>query len=265
MIRQTRILIRSARGALRRLNPTAIVCPGLGLLYFSIPKIGSSTVKRYLLLNDFEKGRMRPEDVHMGTIHGYPFPRVDPRRPGDGGPWTRLAVVRDPFARIRSCYVDKIVRNRESGRPLHPGFARYRLLPLFPNFSLEMSFTEFLRAVNRVPDLLADGHFRSQHRFLAVDGDRVRVDRLIRLERFDEEMRSLLDELGLPVWDGGRVNRSKAGMPSPEWTDEAVDLVRRRYRRDFDLLGYPDSDPREVGRATLVGMAESKTTERSSE
>ena len=230
--------IRNLRQAVRRSVPTGIICEPLRLCYFSIPKVGSSTVKRYLIEHGYANLSLEGREIGMSNIHGYPFPRADAAGILQLKNFTKFAVVRDPYRRIWSCYVDKIVRNRDDGKPLHPGFERYNRLSGLRIFHLDMDFPAFLRSVNRIPDWMADGHFRSQHRFIASHGGKLMLDRIIRLEDMDAEMRSMTNLLGIPEWNPPNINPSKAGKLAFEWSDAEIQIVNRRYRVDFDLLGY---------------------------
>jgi hypothetical protein len=230
--------IKNLRQAAFRSVPTAIICEPLKLCYYSIPKVGSSTVKRYLIEHGYANLPVDGAEIGMGNIHGYLFPRTDRSGILKLNGFLRFAVVRDPYRRIWSCYVDKIVRNRESGRPIHPGFERYNRLLGLNVFNLDMSFTAFLRSVSRIPDWMADGHFRSQHRFIASQGGNLLVDRFVRLENLDEEMSKLTLDRALPSWDAPKINPSKAGAKSFDWTELEINLVNRRYARDFMLFKY---------------------------
>jgi len=230
--------IKNLRQAALRSVPTAIICEPLKLCYYSIPKVGSSTVKRYLIEHGYANLPLGGTEIGMGSIHGYPFPRTDRAGILKLKGFLRFAVVRNPYRRIWSCYVDKIVRNRESGRPLHPGFERYNRLFGLNIFNLDMSFTDFLRSVSHIPDWMADGHFRSQHRFIAKQGGSLLVDCFIRLENLDEEMCKLTLDRALPPWDAPNINPSKAGARSFDWTKSELNLVNRRYAKDFILFNY---------------------------
>lgn len=236
---RVRTALINGRKAWRRLFPTAIVCHELKLLYFSIPKVASSTVKRYLMEHGYEKGRMSAEDITMGVIHGYPFPRVTASEIRRLDCYTSFCVSRDPYARIWSCYVDKVLKNRESGRQLHPGFQRYNHLFGRRMFDLQMEFSAFLKSVAKIPDWMADGHFRSQHRFLIRRGGQLVVDKVIPIERLDDGMTAFLRERNLPEWRTSNVNPSKASQLKPHWSAESIELVNRRYGVDLKLLDYP--------------------------
>lgn len=195
-------------------------------------------MKRYLVEHGYADLGLPGAKLGMGHVHGYPYPRADVvdilRLEG----YLKFAVVRDPYSRIWSCYVDKILRNRENNRPLHVGFARYNRLLGIRAFNLDMDFPSFLKTVARIPDWMADGHFRSQHRFIASHRGALLVDRLARLENLDTEMLQLTIDRELPPWDAPNLNPSKAGALSFEWTRTELNLVNRRYAADFRLLSY---------------------------
>ena len=94
-------------------------------------------------------------------------------------PCFTFGFVRDPYARLVSCYRHKIERPRQQGKRMSPIFWVYGRA-----FSLQMGFPEFVRAVAAVPDERAEKHFRSQTRFLYRDGRPI-VDFVGRLENFE--------------------------------------------------------------------------------
>jgi hypothetical protein len=238
--------VRSIRQAIRRNTPTAIICEPLKLCYYSIPKVGSSTVKRYLIEHGYtDRVTGSHHEIGMADIHGFPYPRIGVSEIVRRGDLLKFAVIRDPYRRIWSCYVDKILRNRENDRPLHPGFARYNRLFGLRVFDVNMNFPSFLRTIARIPDWMADGHFRSQHRFITSHKGKLMVDKLVTLENLDDEMRQLACDRSLPAWNPPNINPSKAGSIVHEWSSDEMDLVDRRYADDFRLFSYPRSDPRD--------------------
>ena len=81
-----------------------------------------------------------------------------------------FAFVRNPWDRLMSCYRDKI-RGEVDGYTyctIRPGVAN--CLAQFDAFVPGMSFADFVVAVASIRDEDADGHFRSQHTFVTVEG-----------------------------------------------------------------------------------------------
>ena len=94
-----------------------------------------------------------------------------------GGCYGAYPSVRNPLARLYSCYRDKVV-NAETRR------SHCTLTPYGINFG--MSFDEFVYRVAEIPDPKANDHFRSLHTFLTYKGHSF-VDYVGKLENFNEE------------------------------------------------------------------------------
>ena len=144
-----------------------------------------------------------------------------------------FGFVRDPYARLVSCYRHKIARPYQQGKKVSPIFWVYGR-----KFSLGMEFPAFVRAVAATPDERAEKHFRSQTAFLFREGQPI-VDFIGRLERFEEDWAEVCRRTRLqPV--ARAYNVTGAPVRLEEWYDEhLLRLVNRRYAADFSLLGYP--------------------------
>lgn len=228
---------------IRALHPRPVVVHPLKLIYYPIPKVASSSVRGYLLEHAFLKdngtdGKLTMEQIH----HGYEYPVLSVSEAAKlvRSGYRSFAVVRDPVARLASCYRDKILEYRKAGEPLRYGFARYNRLFFREVFSTTMPYEAFVAAISRIPDVLADEHFRSQACFLPVRRGRLQLDRVVRLEGLDDEMARLCEDWQLPAWAGRRVN-STAKRSEPAVSGRGVaGQIARRYARDFRLLGYED-------------------------
>jgi hypothetical protein len=157
------------------------------------------------------------------------FPALQPAR-------FTFGFGRDPYARLVSCYRHKIERPHRQGKRVSPIFWVYGR-----DFSLEMGFPAFVRAVAEVPDERAEKHFRSQTSFLFRDGKPL-VDLVGRLERFEEDWAEVCRHTRLqPV--ARAYNVTGAPVRLGDWYDaELLGLVNTRYAADFALLGYPQRD-----------------------
>lgn len=229
---------------LRSLRPRPVVVHDLKVIYYPIPKAATSSVLGYFLETVFLDGARSADDMTPNQIHGFDFPRTslsEAVRLGRGG-YISFAVVREPYSRLESCYRDKILDSRAREEPLRYGFARYNRLLGKDAFSTGMSFCEFVNAVERIPDLLADEHFRSQWRFLPCGRRGLKLDHLIRIERFDEDMGEMCARNRLPEWKNKRFNkRNDLSADDRSEVGGDPDLRRRvhnRYKQDFELLGY---------------------------
>ena len=202
--------------------------PELGMRWVTVPKAGSGTIRMAILSGlraaadrDIPRDEIRRRIRYL-TPHGL----------GAMEPSFSFAFVRDPYARLVSCYRDKIVAEREAGRRISPIFAVYGR-----RFSLSMDFAAFVRAVAATPDERAEKHFRSQVRFVRPGG-RDLVSYVGRLERFEDDWAEVARRTQLPA-AARAYNRSTASDEVECFDAELLQLVNRRYRLDFEAFGYP--------------------------
>lgn len=206
--------------------------PELGARAVQVPKIASGTMRMQVLRQLREQaGSPLPKEVlwrYVRFIRAEDLPALQPPRFSFG-------FVRDPYARLVSCYRHKILGPRRRGQRLSPLFAVYGRA-----FSLQMDFPRFVQAVAAVPDDRAEKHFRSQTRFLYREGKPL-VDLVGRLERFDEDWAEVCRHTRLqPVARAYNVTGAGDRVPLEEWYDTGLAaLVEERYAEDFALLGYP--------------------------
>ncbi|MBN2113711.1 MAG: sulfotransferase family 2 domain-containing protein [Acidimicrobiia bacterium] len=207
-----------------------IEVPELGVRAVQVPKAGSGTIRMTVLraLRD-RAGVDLPKEAlwrYVRFVAPERFPRLQP-------PSFSFGFVRDPYARLVSCYRHKIERPRQQGKRVSPIFWVYG-----PKITLRMDFPAFIRAVAAMPDQRAEKHFRSQTAFLYHDG-RPLVDFIGRLEDFDRDWSEVCRHTGLqPV--ARAYNVTGAPVRLEDWYDTGLlRLVNTRYAADFALLGYP--------------------------
>lgn len=212
--------------------PTAIVVESHELLFFPVPKVASSSMKRYLIT--LEVGASQLVEMSHNSIHAYPFTLVKCSSWNYRfGGFKSFAIIRDPYERIYSCYRDKILKSVEATGNVFNGFERYNKLLRRRLFYPDMTFEKFCRVVSSIPDFLSDGHFRSQTSFLPKD-----LDYLIDVSRLDESMHAITRLLNLPEWEeqGARLNRTRAAdSKSESWSKQLKGLIEKRYGEDLHL------------------------------
>jgi chondroitin 4-sulfotransferase 11 len=145
----------------------------------------------------------------------------------------RFGFVRNPWARLVSCYAHSFIRIRDKGRDCLP--------PYFRNahcFRLEMSFDEFAEVVATLPDQSTDPHARSQHTFLTDTAGHRLADFVGRLETLQQDWRHVCARAGFPRSDLPHENRSTHGPYRAYYSRRLRDLVAQRYARDLQEWGY---------------------------
>jgi hypothetical protein len=209
--------------------------PAQRALYFAVPKVACTTWLRICCtaqgvdLDRVDRAQWFDAIPHVGTGQLARF-----------AGWFRFGFVRNPWDRLVSCYLNKILP--EPGIPMPTfvdgipaTFHRYGL------FRAGMSFGDFARAVASIPDDDADDHFRSQHRFFEHRGRPLAIDLLARFEDAPAAFDEVIARLGLPIAAVPHAKRTPDRRPCADYYrgDPAlVELVGQRYARDVERFGY---------------------------
>jgi Sulfotransferase family len=248
-------LLRQEAGKLRYLSPasrpagmsfgrffsSAHISIGRRFIYVKNDKVGSSFVIRSLTGSEKRAERIR-----------YRTPFLDPRRNPLLTPaelsrrqWTEalssffiFTFCRNPFSRILSCYLDRIVGRDESY------FVLKKRIGAAGDFA--PSFPQFLEILGEPGVLDLDTHWKPQHRNIAVDYYPYRF--IGHFEDFATEFPALLAWLygGNEKLGEVRPGTSATSQLAAYYDDHAMRLVRDLYRRDFDLFGYDDTAPHDM-------------------
>jgi hypothetical protein len=237
MFLKLKILTENIAKSWVRRQPRPFVCEELKLIYYPVPKAASSTVRRYLIEHGYPD--RRPSELTHNHIQHFQFPRTSQSKARDflAEGYRSVAIVRNPYERIVSCYFDKIVGAGASPGP-SAGFVRYNRLLGRNLFRNDMTFPEFIRVISRIPDFAADAHFRSQRTFIPVAGGQVNLDCLIQMERFSEQFPAFLKAVELPVWEMMRENQTSKRDAILRQFPETIPLIQKRYASCFRLFDY---------------------------
>jgi hypothetical protein len=206
--------------------------PDLGLVYVRNPKVATTTLLEWL---DWmttgsvrEPGSVVRRDFTVSKVWEVGWPRV--MRMVDGEAF-RFSFVRDPVTRFESAYRNKIVRMRP------PRLQVLEILGRADQPQAEVTFEEFLWAVEQQEPLTMDIHWRPQH--LNLMHPVFSFDMLGRLERFDQDIEEIRRRLDLPSPPTHLRNaRRSAGRSLYEGRPDLVERVRAVYARDIELYGY---------------------------
>lgn len=146
-----------------------------------------------------------------------------------------FTVARNPFSRILSCYLDRIVGRDESYDVLrkHIGFAD----------DTRPTFREFLEMLGQPGAIDLDTHWKPQHANIA--SDYYDYTFIGHFEHFSDEFPKLLGWLYGPGAHLGEVRRgtSASRQLTDYYDDDTTRLVRELYGKDFALFGYDDASP----------------------
>lgn len=184
--------------------------------YFYIPKVASTSIKALcteLLELQVEK-----------KFHSVDFPSMKRTELLNNSKVFKFAFVRNPFDRLASCYVSKVLNRRDFARQEKWG---------------NISFDQFVQKVCVLTNEQMDVHFRPQHTFVSDEKGRLVVDFLGRLEKIDDDIETVFDRAGFPssLKLKHRV-RSDREHYRGYYSERSKKMVVERFQNDLQLFGY---------------------------
>ena len=205
------------------MNNMYFICDEHRLIYVRILKCAStSMLKVFLPLLD---GKLKNGDLSPQLVDSLePYFRHQVLSISQSS-YTKFALVRNPFQRLVSSYLD--IFDPESERFTYAAY-------WFGILRRDMSFKAFVATIEKIPGQLLGPHFSPQASIIGIPE---KNDTLI--FRIDRDMASLdtfLDQYGLSL---PQVNKHPAAYDYRSYYDkQTFDIVRNLYRRDIKAFGY---------------------------
>ncbi len=200
------------------------------LIYLSNSKVACSSIKASMY-------KVADEAVDYRAVHRITNAQknYELSLPWDKYPdYYKFTFVRNPFARLVSCYVNKLIEDRKRlGRDMaYLYFEKY----LFGYLNVDKGFHDWAARVCRIPDKYADRHFVSQS-FLTHDREgHLLVNEVFKFESLSrdyEVIREKYDLEPLPHY-----NKTNRGNWMDYYDEKTARRVYRRYRTDIEAFGY---------------------------
>lgn len=242
------VVFRGMEITFANLNNSAAVAafPELRLLFNRIKKSGNSTVTAFLAeLAAEETGR------HFATVRDAKKGAVSPvrcslREAREMRSYTRFTVVRNPYDRVLSAFLNKVSLG-EQGTDSRK--RRFRVVPGWGEATPE-GFARFVAFIDE-GGLRHDRHWWPQRDLLIMPPER--FDLIGRLETLPEDMARLLAMIGRDPELARSLEKPhplEASQPlkitgatskrAAFYTPQLSATVRRLYAADFEAFGYPD-------------------------
>jgi hypothetical protein len=209
--------------------------------YVEVPKTGCTSIKRMLQLAevDYDVSRLA-KNIHDRQHSPLASPMATPYRYESALDAHRLfvfSVVRNPFTRALSGYLDKIVETQ---------WERERRLPqLGFSVSDDVSFFDFLKRVSEQQNHERDIHWAPQSYLLGGGG--IHFDHIGRFENLREEIAVIADRIGILI-EPSLMLRTTAHATNADSRledflgEREADLILEIYAQDFARFEY-DTDP----------------------
>jgi hypothetical protein len=227
-----------------------VVLPQQRILFLPMPKAACTSVLWALaelagMAPDAFAGSTLPEPSAALTVHDMnawaPEHRLSEyegearRRLFEDEGWLRFTVVRDPWRRLWSGWLSKLLLRE-------PRFvALYGEQPWFPRVpedpaDVVADFRRFVSALDEARDV----HWALQHELAR----QLPFNHVGRAERMGETFKLLYDHAGaVAPFSARRRNASSLPLPPHAYDDETAAVVRRHYWPDFEAFGYDDVPP----------------------
>lgn len=227
----------------RQLDDVFHISPANRYIYVNVPKTACSTVKASLWLNEQVAAGKAPSVPTLGKeLHNKKLsPLLSPsdlpaeeffRRLEDD---YKFCFVRNPYTRILSCYLDKIVRGTGEKAQI------LRVLGMDPaELKANISFDAFVDVLYQQKSFEMDPHWRVQTDQCLYDN--IEYDLVGRFESFEKDLTSVLSLLFEHPADKPVVHIPHATSADSKlnayYTGSTADKVYARYQSDFEIFRY---------------------------
>lgn len=207
-------------------------------IYFETPKVGCSTIKRTLQQMETNDITQLPKYVHDKHLSPLSSP-LDMKKPFTEyltNEYFKFSFVRNPYTRILSCYLDKIL-----------GLEKNIIRPqLNFNISDDISFRDFLLAIKNQSYSEMNVHWLPQNILLGANN--ITLDFIGRQENLDNDLKTIISKIKdidptLATIQNEVPHAVGASTKLKEYlTEETTAIIFDIYYDDFLLYGY-SKDP----------------------
>ncbi len=148
-----------------------------------------------------------------------------------------FTFVRNPFDRLVSCYRSKYIADKKKYHKQRLDFDNYMLGYL----KKDKGFDTFVKKISKIPDVLADRHFKSQHA-LIYEQNTIDLDFIGRYEQLNEQFEIIRKKFDLdPLPHLNTSTLKQKDDWKKYYTKDLVDLVAKRYHKDL-AQWYPNEE-----------------------
>lgn len=213
-------------------------------IFFETPKAACSTIKRFLIANEWRDATLpKADDLtydQFGEFHDRRFsPLLDIRqlhpfsRCLEPGRFFKFCFVRHPYDRLLSAYLDKVVHHRAQSVQIKLALGRPAYEPA------DIGFDEFVEAVCAMPVFAMDPHWKVQAHHLCMP--QFPYDFVGKVETIADDLEIVCERTGLDISLLERFSPHEAGASERRadyYTPRLETLVQEKYAVDFKTFGY---------------------------
>ncbi|MCT8998437.1 sulfotransferase family protein [Chelativorans intermedius] len=209
-------------------DPWCLVFPESKIVYLPIPKAANSSIRAELLriIN------INPEEIEkVDEFSGFDKRKFSNLSKIIDKEWFVFSVIRNPFSRLASAYLDKLKTRSDP----FPALRRMGL-------RRDDSFLRFLRVIRLWPQETLNDHFMPQSLLLkdALKNPHIKIYKMENLRSIWGEVQwEVAQRTGINLQELGHRNRSKSELKWKDlYSEKSYHLVRRIYKDDFEMFGY---------------------------
>jgi hypothetical protein len=212
-------------------------------VYFAVSKAANSTIKWMLRTIEYEGTKYRIKNIHNWREAPHVFPFQLAREDVASLLTTdehmfRFAFVRNPYTRLLSCYLDRIVRSATVSKK-----RLYRYMEI-DDISKQVTFADFVDAISAQSPPQMDSHWRVQTNDICFDT--VSFSRVFHFEDLAGGLGTLEKEVfktPKAILHDLTLNKSPSKTSAADrlheyYTPYLQEKVYSIYKADFDNFGY---------------------------
>ncbi|NMT65219.1 sulfotransferase family protein [Marinobacter orientalis] len=205
-------------------------------IYFAIDKVANSTIKQYLFDKEYAPVNKAVLSLYDPRCSPLLSPYQLPYTPSElliESDFYKFAFVRNPYSRILSCYLDRILTH--TSRPSRD-FRKSLKKDAF-------DFKDFVSVICHQSSNEQNSHWRVQADDILFD--LVDFDFIGKFENLSEDLMHINSAifgtmLDKKVLDGNFSPKKTSANEKIEeyYTQELLDMIYYAYRKDFEYFGY---------------------------
>lgn len=218
-------------------------------IYCEVSKAGCTGIKKQLIRNEFNFEGI-PKQVQKR--HEYPHKPIDqavfikPFQVGEAifnrmmrdSRVFKFALVRNPYTRALSGYLDKILRGKEQKKNIAPHVAAQRSCTLDDFRAKDITFLEFCKALAGKDNIREfDHHWRPQAAHICIDI--VPYSFIGKLENIDSDLKEINKHIGSLSNTNETGHKTGAGQRLKDfYCEESMEIIANVYEEDFERFNY---------------------------
>lgn len=192
-------------------------------LYVANPKVATRSIIAFFEQNDADNIKVSHQTLMSLYANQQAFDN-----------YFSFSFVRNPWARVYSCWLDKITNQKK--------FCDLTIISRYRGLYPDMPFEDFVSWLcgNEGGDDSADRHWMSQHRLMTGPQGEILVKFIGKLEHLDVDFPKVAARLDVGSSQIANLNSNQSSPHSYRdyFTDQTRAMIAHRYQKDIELFGY---------------------------